>query len=76
MTKEEYENWKLLKGHRAFIDALIDAIIFQRRFMYITPQLYNRFDSLMRKYNIKDALDTYPFIEKEATIVYNKRHLY
>ena len=74
MTQEEYEIWKSLKGHQAFIDALIDAIIFQKRFLYITPNLYNRFDSLRRKYNIKDALDAYRFIEKEATIIYNKRH--
>lgn len=74
MTKEEYENWKSTKYHQAFVDALIDAIIFQRRFMYITPQLYNRFESLEKKYNIKNALDAYPFIEKEATIIYNKRN--
>jgi len=74
MTKEEYENWKLIKYHQVFVDALIEAIIFQRRFMYITPQLYNRFDSLRRKCNTKDILDAYPFIEKEANIIYHKRH--
>ena len=74
MTKEEYENWKLLKGHQVFVDVLIDAIIFNKRFQYITPKIYNRFDNLRRKYNIKDVLDVYPFIEKEATIMYNKRH--
>ena len=75
MTQEEYENWKSVKYHQAFVDALIDAIIFQRRFMYISPWFYNRFDSLRRKYNIKDALDAYPFIEKEAIIIYNKRNI-
>ena len=74
MTQEEYENWKSMKGHQVFVDALIEAIIFQKRFMYITPRLYNRFDSLRKKYNIKDTSDIYPFIEKEATIIYNKKH--
>ncbi len=74
MTQEEYENWKLMKYHKAFVSALIDAIIFRKRFAYITPKHYDRFNSLRIKYNIKDALDAYPFIEKEATIIYNKRH--
>lgn len=74
MTQEEYENWKSVKYHQAFVDALIDAIIFQRRFMYITTYLYNRFDSLKKKYNIKHVSDAYPFIEKEATIIYYKRY--
>ena len=73
MTQEEYENWKLKKYHKAFVSALIDAIIFRKRFLYITPNHYNRFDSLRIKYNIKDALDAYPFIQKEATSIFNKR---
>lgn len=72
MTQEEYENWKSMKYHQAFVDALIDAIIFRKRFLYITPRLYNRFESLGRKYHIKDVSDAYPFIEKEAIIIYNK----
>lgn len=74
MTQEEYENWKSIKQHQAFVDALIDVIIFSKKFLYISPKHYNRFESLRKKYNIEDVLDAYPFIEKEATIVYNKRH--
>lgn len=72
MTQEEYENWKSIKYHQAFVDALIDAIIFGKRFLYIIPKHYNRFESLRKKYNIKDASDAYPFIEKEAIVKYNK----
>ena len=44
MTKEEYINWKNLNGYQAFVDAVIDAIIFQKRFAYITQNHYNRFN--------------------------------
>lgn len=74
MIQEEYENWKSIKYHQAFVNALIDAIIFSKRFLYTSPKHYNRFKSLERKYNIKNASDAYPFIEKEAIIIYNKRH--
>ena len=73
MTEQDYIKWKLLKGHQAFIEALKDAIIFRKRFLYISSKHYNRFESLRRKYNIKDVLDAYPFIEQEAIIEYKKR---
>lgn len=73
MTEQDYIKWKSLSGHQAFVEALKDAIIFSKRFLYISPKHYNRFDSLRRKYNIKDVSDAYPFIEQEAIIEYKRR---
>jgi hypothetical protein len=74
MTKEEYINWKNIKGYQAFVDAVIDAIIFKKRFAYITQNHYNRFDYLKKKYNVKNINIAYPFIEQEAILIYNKRY--